>query len=146
MQHEKRLLESGELDVYHDAEASKDNNLRWKYGISFFQWEELFEKQGRVCAICGRDDPAHTNGWATDHNHETGKVRGILCQKCQPHAWRRTGQPRNSSGRGNLPRRTSIDRDSPLSRGHLERLRMVLDCGRGGHPPSTRTSNNPWRG
>jgi hypothetical protein len=55
-------------------------NLR-KYGITLVEWEAMFERQERTCAICRR---AQTNGhgWHTDHCHETGKVRGILCHDC----------------------------------------------------------------
>jgi hypothetical protein len=38
----------------------------------------LLSKQGGVCAICyGR---AHR--WHLDHDHQTGKVRGVLCHQC----------------------------------------------------------------
>ena len=41
----------------------------------------MFEKQGGCCAICGG---VNVNGrrLAVDHEHETGKVRGLLCDKC----------------------------------------------------------------
>ncbi len=37
----------------------------------------LVAEQGGLCAICQRPDPEHV-----DHDHETGKVRGILCFNC----------------------------------------------------------------
>jgi hypothetical protein len=56
--------------------------LKRKYGISLEQWDELFEKQDKRCAVCQSDNPRRTSGWALDHNHETGEVRGILCHPC----------------------------------------------------------------
>jgi Recombination endonuclease VII len=55
---------------------------RRQFGIDMDEktWEELFESQGRVCAACGTSDPGYQ--WATDHDHSTGKVRGILCNFC----------------------------------------------------------------
>jgi hypothetical protein len=56
-----------------------------KYGITFDQWQEMFVAQGLVCAACGKDTPStkkRGHGWHTDHNHETGVVRGILCFRC----------------------------------------------------------------
>ena len=66
---------------YRSTEYNRDKNLTKKYGISLKQWNKLFSFQGKVCAICGTDDPRGKN-WHTDHNHETGKIRGILCGWC----------------------------------------------------------------
>ncbi len=41
----------------------------------------MFDAQGNVCGVCRRDT-ASGKGWVTDHCHETGKVRGILCDNC----------------------------------------------------------------
>lgn len=56
--------------------------LKNKYGITLLQRDEMLAAQGFECAICGRDDPGSKAGWHTDHNHKTGKVRGILCRGC----------------------------------------------------------------
>jgi hypothetical protein len=53
-----------------------------KYGITAEQWDKLFKKQGKKCAICGSKRSGNKHGWDTDHNHETGKARGILCHGC----------------------------------------------------------------
>ena len=34
--------------------------------------------QGGVCALCG-EEPQRP---VVDHNHETGAVRGVICQRC----------------------------------------------------------------
>lgn len=52
------------------------------YGITTAQWDEMFASQGSCCAICKSIDPHSTKGWQTDHCHDTGKVRGILCADC----------------------------------------------------------------
>lgn len=53
-----------------------------KYGLTAASWDALFAAQGSCCAICGTEEPSSKYGWHTDHNHETGKVRGILCHHC----------------------------------------------------------------
>ena len=58
----------------------RNHHLKRKYGINSEQWEELFESQNCACAICSsRETSRH---WCTDHDHETGEVRGILCHSC----------------------------------------------------------------
>ncbi len=41
---------------------------------------EMYEEQDGCCKICGRDDLLET--LAIDHCHRNGKVRGLLCKKC----------------------------------------------------------------
>lgn len=52
-----------------------------KYGITTEWYEETLAKQQGACAICSL---ACTTGksLAVDHNHETGKARGLLCMSC----------------------------------------------------------------
>jgi hypothetical protein len=61
---------------------SRSWQLKRKYGITLEQWFELFKKQGEKCAICERAYDANSKNWHVDHNHSTGKIRGILCHIC----------------------------------------------------------------
>lgn len=64
--------------------SQKDSYYKSKYRMSFDDVKELVEKQGNRCRIC------HSifNGYllsespCVDHNHTTGKVRGVLCNSC----------------------------------------------------------------
>lgn len=58
------------------------NDLIRKYGMTPEEWDELLEAQGNRCALCLAEHPRTKNGWHTDHDHETGRVRGILCHPC----------------------------------------------------------------
>ena len=60
----------------------KEYNLNRDYGLSTVSRLALLERQGNQCASCHRQTPAHKNGWFIDHNHKTGKVRGIICCRC----------------------------------------------------------------
>ncbi len=42
----------------------------------------FFEKQKGCCAICKKPQSAFKNRLALDHNHKTGKLRGLLCYYC----------------------------------------------------------------
>ena len=48
--------------------------------VGKYQWQKLYELQGGKCAICHR--PLIERLTATDHNHETGRIRGLLCDSC----------------------------------------------------------------
>jgi hypothetical protein len=61
------------------------HQLKSKYGITPADYERLLEQQGGCCAICGSHDSyGKTNRLAVDHDHETGEVRALLCNKCNP--------------------------------------------------------------
>ena len=63
-------------------EAYRSYILMKNYGITSEQWHRMFDAQGNICAICKAKEPKWSKGWHTDHDHTTGKVRGILCHKC----------------------------------------------------------------
>ena len=60
---------------------NRKNNLKRKYGLTLPEWRSLFDAQGNTCAICGASEPGG-QGWQTDHSHDSGKIRGILCVNC----------------------------------------------------------------
>jgi dCMP deaminase len=51
------------------------------YDLSPEQHTALNELQGGTCAIC-HNPPPEGERLAVDHDHKTGKVRGLLCQGC----------------------------------------------------------------
>lgn len=56
--------------------------LRSKFGITLGQFISMEAEQGGCCAVCRTDSPGGRGGWHVDHNHVTGKVRGLLCNRC----------------------------------------------------------------
>jgi hypothetical protein len=56
-----------------------------RYGITLEAYQEMEDKQGHLCAIC-RQPPEKLNGRQkslnVDHDHVSGKVRGLLCTRC----------------------------------------------------------------
>jgi hypothetical protein len=63
-------------------EATQRRRCR-KYGISLEDYGRLLTKQRGKCAICRTKNPAGRYGeWQIDHDHETGQVRGLLCNNC----------------------------------------------------------------
>jgi len=60
----------------------KNNDLIRKFGINLQQYELILDQQGGKCAICNSHSCKSGRKFAVDHNHETGQVRGLLCQNC----------------------------------------------------------------
>jgi len=55
------------------------------HGSSVAEYDSLLLSQGGCCAICGAATPGNGNtNWCIDHDHDNGKVRGLLCVKCNP--------------------------------------------------------------
>jgi hypothetical protein len=58
-----------------------------RHGCEIEQYQALLEAQGGKCAICGTEE-GHRSRYgrvcrlAVDHDHSTGKVRGLLCNNC----------------------------------------------------------------
>lgn len=60
----------------------RHTNLKKNHNLTEQMWDALFVSQGRLCGSCGAAEPGSTCGWSTDHDHCTGRVRGILCHRC----------------------------------------------------------------
>lgn len=56
-------------------------NVERKFGLTPEAWNIMFEEQGGVCAIC-KNPETQNRRISVDHDHETGKVRGLLCNNC----------------------------------------------------------------
>src|SRR5216684_6545254 len=65
-----------------NAEQSYFNYAKRKYGLLKSDIKQLLEKQGGRCAICEVSEIEMGNKLHIDHNHRTGKVRGLLCRPC----------------------------------------------------------------
>ena len=55
-----------------------------EYNITLADYDAMYEEQKGKCAICGSTNPkTPKNGrFCVDHDHVTGKVRGLLCSSC----------------------------------------------------------------
>ena len=94
MSHFKREAREWEEGREETSRKMWERSIRIKFGISPETYIEMLDKQNSRCAICGRHQEELPKRMAVDHNHDTGKVRGLLCGNC-------------NTGIGNL--RDSID-------------------------------------
>lgn len=76
-------------DIVHRASHAKycrecAPNKAWLHRISLYgigrrEWNHLLLEQGWTCALCNKEPTC------VDHDHSTGRVRGLLCHKCNTH-------------------------------------------------------------
>ncbi|EJJ2366500.1 endonuclease VII domain-containing protein [Salmonella enterica] len=66
--------------------AYRESVLKQRYGITLDDYQELSKEQNHVCAICGNAETATFNNkpraLCVDHCHQSGSVRGLLCNFC----------------------------------------------------------------
>lgn len=70
---------------YRCKECSRSKHLFDTYGISLETYNEMLLLQNNVCAICksyGHTKNIKQYPFHVDHDHKTGKVRGLLCASC----------------------------------------------------------------
>lgn len=60
---------------------SGDITIRKQYGITLEEYQNMIKKQNNVCKICGGKSKTGKR-LTIDHDHQTGKVRGLLCFNC----------------------------------------------------------------
>jgi len=83
---EERLLKGYLPRCKNPGNNKFDRHIRKKYGITENQYSEIFNLQKGVCYLCGSPETHKYKGTlcklSVDHNHKTGKVRGLLCNNC----------------------------------------------------------------
>lgn len=65
------------------ARVERKRALKRRYGLTLRQYEEMLWDQNGLCAICGRrQEGGHSEQLFVDHDHQTGKIRALLCGPC----------------------------------------------------------------
>jgi hypothetical protein len=79
------------LQWFHDNREralvnQRHRSLSRTYGITIAEYDAMSAAQGHVCAICKQPEARIKDGkvqfLAVDHCHDTGRVRGLLCNNC----------------------------------------------------------------
>ena len=73
----KRLAEN------YDSIKYREQHLQRSYGITLNEYNQMLLDQNHQCAVCGTTEPGGKHGkFMVDHCHTTGRVRGLLCKRC----------------------------------------------------------------
>jgi len=82
---QQRVLENQRRWRSHNRERAKFQQWAYElkkfYGITVQEYEQRLEEQDGRCAICLQLPPGGEH-LCVDHDHDTNKVRGLLCRFC----------------------------------------------------------------
>lgn len=82
-QHRDWVNNNKEHDKEQHRKDSKKNRAYLRiYGLGLKDYNKMFAKQEGHCAICGIHQSELKIALHIDHNHETGRNRGLLCHQC----------------------------------------------------------------
>lgn len=65
-----------------NASAQRKSNLKTKYGLTEKEYEQLLTNCSGRCEACGKNFETEGLWPCVDHDHATGRVRGVLCVNC----------------------------------------------------------------
>jgi hypothetical protein len=77
-EHQKELNEQQKARYAADKDKHAAFNRLHKHGITKEDYAIRLKDQQGKCAICG----CLPKKLCVDHDHETGKIRGLLCNNC----------------------------------------------------------------
>ena len=79
----------GYTKAWNDANKQRirANQLKINYGLTMKDYDIMVKAQNGLCAICQKPERFKTplgniRPLAVDHDHQTGEVRGLLCDRC----------------------------------------------------------------
>ena len=78
-----KVAEYREKSNLRRKEKAAENNFKMRlarYGLTIDDFAYLVERSDNCCEICGASFEMTRD--YIDHNHTTGKVRGLLCNRC----------------------------------------------------------------
>jgi len=79
----ERRVDYAKLYRLQNPDYDRQIKLRRKYGLTMQDYAELLTTQAGCCAICERPPKAGSKRpLSVDHDHVTGVVRGLLCDRC----------------------------------------------------------------
>lgn len=77
-----RLTEYNRQQYANRPEMRAAQVLRRRFGMTVADYNSILTAQDGKCAICGKLASSAKRRFALDHDHSTGKVRGLLCFRC----------------------------------------------------------------
>lgn len=85
--HKHRTQQNGHVPACKPCNIKRNfikGQLLKRYGLTIEDYNRILEEQNSRCGICGRTDSGRKTSkrLCVDHDHETKRVRGLLCNNC----------------------------------------------------------------
>lgn len=77
-----RTLNPEKIKSYDPPDKQHNRSLRKRYGITLEKYNEILDAQNGVCASCSLKPIGKRSTLNVDHDHNTGKIRALLCHSC----------------------------------------------------------------
>ena len=78
----EKMREYAKKSYAKNPETAWEWNLRKRYGVDRELFEEMLHAQNAKCAICEKPFSEQKRRPSVDHDHQTGKIRALLCHGC----------------------------------------------------------------
>lgn len=80
--HREKRIADIRLDRKLNPDKYKNQDLKKVFGITLIEYKLMLENQQHKCKICNKHKNEFKKQLAVDHCHSTGRIRGLLCEKC----------------------------------------------------------------
>jgi hypothetical protein len=100
-------------DPRKNREAHEQRRRLRRYGIDQDRYDQMLAEQNGRCPGCGTEDPG-VKGWCIDHCHTTGRVRALLCMRCNTMLGLADEDPAILRALADLAEQLRIDRDKDM--------------------------------
>jgi len=78
----ERLAQWRKDNIEKCTAHARKSNLKIKFKMSIEDYNALLDSQNGKCSLCNKTPEENGKALSVDHNHKTGKVRGLLCDNC----------------------------------------------------------------
>lgn len=82
LKNKSKLKEKAQEYYKKNSQKYIEKSLRSYYKLSIGQYDKMFKDQEERCAICNRHQENFSRRLFVDHDHKTGRIRGLLCGPC----------------------------------------------------------------
>jgi len=85
-ENKEKIRENQRKYYKNDKKKYREKRLKYLFGITLKEYDKMLKEQNSRCVICGTKkvgrNQYNNRSLGVDHDHKTGKIRGLLCNNC----------------------------------------------------------------